>query len=42
MLDIDTLCFKKKRDYSPSTGVFFIFPPHLLRAPTIPWETVET
>jgi len=29
------------QQYRPSTGVF-IFPPHLFRAPTLPWETVKT
>ena len=30
------------QDYRPLTDVFFIFPPHLFRAPTLPWETVKT
>jgi len=29
------------QEYRPSTGIFS-FPPHLFRAATLPWETVET
>ena len=29
------------QEYRPSTGIFS-FPPYLFRAPTLPWETVET
>jgi len=28
------------QQYEPSTGIFS-FPPHLFRAATLPWETVE-